>query len=234
MRARVTVVFKSSVSVPGGAAVQMVAAPLTLAVCTPSMACAALVACTPVIVAPPAASARFVPASSSSVVAATSMSDRPEPETRKIAVSLTALVSAAAPSVTVWNTFQFQGRKVREAPLLMVRLVLPQARDTLIVRFPELRKRIWNRPSPASRTHSVCALNSGVGWLQATWQEWTTGSAASQFADPACVATMETVPVPRNHRLVSSTMTPGPDSTAKDTGRPLEAVAASRTTLVAH
>ena len=93
------------------------------------------------------------------------MSDRPEPETRKMAVSLTALVSATAPSVTVWNTFQFQGRKVREAPLLTVRLVLPQARDTLIVRFPELRNRIWSRPSPASRTNSVCALNSGVGWL---------------------------------------------------------------------
>ena len=59
-------------------------------------------------------------------------------------------------------------------------------------------------------------------------------AAGNQSASPACDATTLTVPAPVKLRFVPPPIVPGPEATAKATGSPELAVAASPTTLVVH
>ena len=56
--------------------------------------------------------------------------------------------------------------------------------------------------------------------------------AGFQLPLPACDATIETLPAPVNVRFVPPAIEAGPEPTAKETGSPLEAVAASPTASV--
>ena len=183
------------------------------------------------MVAPAAARARLAPTSSSSAVAVTNWSAIPGPRIRNTAVSLKLPTSSPSTRVRLRQVSQLAGVKATEEPPLTRRFVLPETRATVSTRLlaGARHRRRKKRPVPFSRTLTLVALITS----KPTWTVWVAAGAADQFASPAWAATTVTVPIPLKDRLFSPVITPGPEDTAKVTGRPLEAAADKATTFVA-
>ena len=183
----------------------------------PSIDWTALSDCQPAIVAPPEASARFSPTSSSSVVASTNWSAAPGDEIRKVAVSPSAFSSSAAASVTTCHVLQFAGVNVRAAPLFTHRFVLPALRPTATATLPvgARSSRTKNRPSPPSRTLTFVWLSrssgktTGAGSITISSALFVVVPALSRTKNrtrlvPTCVGVPDTVPSAEQDRPSTS------------------------------